>query len=184
MSPIAVREMREADVEAVSAIRLAGWRSAYAGIVPPSYLDAMTVEGDVGRRRTWFANPSRKSTELVAVDAGAPGGWISFGPYRGQLPGAERAGEIYAFYVRPEMIGQGIGRALLAQAHTRMAAQRLQASALWVLGDNQQGRRFYERAGYEADGGTQDDVYDDTTLTELRYRRALHLPGPAGRLGT
>ncbi|MFI6688289.1 GNAT family N-acetyltransferase [Streptomyces sp. NPDC050485] len=116
--------------------------------------------------------PRRRSTDLVAVDAGLPVGWISFGPYRGEAPGLERAGEIYAFYIRPELIGQGVGRTLLSETHTRMEAERFRTSALWVLSANKPARRFYERADYEADGGTQDDVYAETTLTELRYRRA------------
>jgi hypothetical protein len=52
---------------------------------------------------------------------------------------------------------------------------------LWVLRDNRRARRFYTRAGYAADGATQDDVYEDihegvhrdVTLTELRYLREL-----------
>ncbi|MEU9304731.1 GNAT family N-acetyltransferase [Streptomyces sp. NPDC048269] len=168
-----VREMREADIEAVSAIRVRGWQSAYAGVVPQTYLDAMTIEGDAERRRQWFSAPPRQSTDLVALTSGDLVGWISFGPYRGQVPGAGRAGEIYAFYVRPDLIGQGVGRTLLSEVHSRMEEQRFQTLVLWVLGDNQQARRFYERAGYQPDGGSQDDVYGDTTLTELRYQRAL-----------
>ncbi|MFD8984766.1 GNAT family N-acetyltransferase [Streptomyces sp. NPDC059564] len=174
---VQVREMNEADVEAVSAIRVRGWQAAYAGIVPQAYLDAMTIQGDAEQRREWFSRPHRQSTDLVALDSGGLVGWISFGPYRGQPHGAGRAGEIYAFYVRPDLIGRGVGRALLGEVHARMEEQRFRTSALWVLGDNQQARRFYERAGYRPDGGTQEDVYDDVTLTELRYRRAL---GEAG----
>uniref|UniRef100_UPI0035324AA9 hypothetical protein n=1 Tax=Streptomyces castrisilvae TaxID=3033811 RepID=UPI0035324AA9 len=43
-----VREMDEADIKAVSTIRVRGWQAAYADIVPRTYLDAMTVEGDAG----------------------------------------------------------------------------------------------------------------------------------------
>lgn len=54
-----------------------------------------------------------------------------------------------------------------------MEGQGFETSALWVLRDNQRARRFYERAGYQADGAAQDDVYDGITLTELRYQRVL-----------
>ncbi|KMO95226.1 GNAT family N-acetyltransferase [Streptomyces roseus] len=168
-----VREMEAADIEAVSAIRVRGWRAAYAGIVPRTYLDAMTVEGDAGLRRESFSRPGRTSRDLVAVDDRGPVGWTCFGPWRGEMPGPGRAGEVYAVYVSPDLIGRGIGRALLGEAHARMKGQGFQASALWVLGDNAGARRFYERIGYQADGAAQDDVYDETTLTELRYRRTL-----------
>ncbi|MFC9584264.1 GNAT family N-acetyltransferase [Streptomyces yangpuensis] len=173
MVPVRVREMDEADIEAVSAIRVRGWQAAYAGIVPQSYLDAMTVEEDTDRRRQWFNRPGRESRDLVAVGDRGPVGWVCFGPPRGGIPGAGRVGEVYALYVAPDRIGTGIGRGLLDAAHAAMKGQGVETSALWVLRDNLRARRFYERAGYGADGGTQDDVYDDVTLAELRYRRVL-----------
>ncbi|MCB5166482.1 GNAT family N-acetyltransferase [Streptomyces bambusae] len=171
-----VREMGAADVEAVSGIRVRGWQAAYAGIVPQTYLDAMTVEEDAAGRREFFARPGRTARDLVAVDDGGPVGWICFGPWRGEIgemPGAGRTGEVYALYVAPERIGEGIGHRLLTEAHARMKDAGFDASALWVLDDNRPARRFYERAGYAPDGTTQDDVYDDLTLTERGYRRML-----------
>ncbi|MEU2250601.1 GNAT family N-acetyltransferase [Streptomyces sp. NPDC019224] len=79
----------------------------------------------------------------------------------------------YALYVSPDLTGQGTGRVLLDEAHTQMRSQGFDVSALWVLRDNQRAQHFYERAGYQADGAAQDDVYDGTTLTELRYQRVL-----------
>ncbi|MFE9406474.1 GNAT family N-acetyltransferase [Streptomyces sp. NPDC006530] len=170
---VRVQEMDEADIEAVSTIRVRGWQEAYAGIVPQTYLDAMTVEGDVGRRRQWFSQPGRKSRDLVALDDRGPMGWICFGSYRGEMPGPERAGEVYALYISPDLTGQGIGRTLLGEAHAQMKGQGFETSALWVLCDNQRARHFYERAGYQADGAAQDDVYEGITLTELRYQCVL-----------
>jgi ribosomal protein S18 acetylase RimI-like enzyme len=89
------------------------------------------------------------------------------------MPGLERVGEVYALYISPDLVGQGIGRTLLGEAHAQMNSQGFETSALWVLCDNQRARRFYEQAGYQADGAAQDDVYDGTTLTELRYQREL-----------
>ncbi|MFJ3235942.1 GNAT family N-acetyltransferase [Streptomyces sp. NPDC086787] len=168
-----VREMDAADVEAVSTIRVQGWQAAYAGIVPQTYLDAMTVESDARQRRRWVSQPGRPSRDLVALGDRGPVGWICFGPWRGEVPGLGRVGEVYALYVSPDLIGQGIGRRLLEEAHAQMKSQGFEESALWVLADNQRGRRFYERSGYQADGATQDDSYEEITLTELRYQRVL-----------
>lgn len=109
----------------------------------------------------------------MAVGDRGPVGWVCFGPCRGRLPGVRRVGEVYALYVSPDLIGRGIGRRLLSEAHARMQDQGFAESVLWVLRDNQQARRFYERAGHRADGATQDDVYDEIALSELRYQRVL-----------
>ncbi|MCD9165744.1 GNAT family N-acetyltransferase [Streptomyces albireticuli] len=168
-----VREMDVADIEAVSTIRVRGWQAAYTGIVPRTYLDAMTVEGDAARRRQWLSRPGRKARDLVALGDRGPVGWICFGPCRSEIPAPGRVGEVYALYVSQDLIGQGIGQILLGEAHDQMKGQGFEESALWVLRDNQRAQRFYERAGYQADGAAQEDIYDGITLTELRYQRVL-----------
>ncbi|ANW21643.1 GNAT family N-acetyltransferase [Streptomyces clavuligerus] len=198
-----IREMTEADIDAVAEVRVRGWRSAYAGIVPGPYLDALTVEEDAARRREWFTRPLRRSLDLVAVapgsgaaDTAGPGGgadgtvvgWLAAGPCRDELPdgdGAQgTAGEVYALYVHPDRVGEGFGHALLTAAHSRLAERGHGSAVLWVLRDNHPARRFYARAGYQEDGAARDDVYDGVELTEVRCRRPLPPPprppfGPA-----
>ncbi|MFF7684534.1 GNAT family N-acetyltransferase [Streptomyces syringium] len=169
---VRVREMAETDIEAVSGLRVTGWQTAYAGVVPQPYLDAMTVEDDARQRRTWFTRSRGQVLDLVAVDEGAnPVGWASLGRYRGE--GERRPGELYALYVRPDVIGTGVGRRLLQEAHRHAVARRFDNMLLWVLRDNPRARRFYETAGYAADGAVQSDLYGEVELTEVRYRRAL-----------
>ncbi|MFH7597923.1 GNAT family N-acetyltransferase [Streptomyces racemochromogenes] len=168
-----VRDMDMADIEAVSAIRVRGWQAAYVGMVPRAHLDAMTVEEDAARRREWFSRPGRTARDLVAVGDGGPVGWICYGPGQDGTPGPAGTGEVHALYVAPDLIGMGIGRTLLDEAHARMRGEGFPASALWVLAGNARARRFYERAGYRPDGATRDDVYEEVTLTELRYARPL-----------
>ncbi|MER6915147.1 GNAT family N-acetyltransferase [Streptomyces sp. NPDC000594] len=178
---VEIREMVEGDIDAVSGIRVAGWRWGYAGIVPASYLDAMTVAEDAVRRRAWFTHQQRRSLDLVAVDGGVPVGWIAArpganGPDEPNGSGGSDgpgAGEVLALYLLPDRVGRGIGRALLAGAHTRLAERGCHRSELWVIEENHRARRFYERAGYRADGARRDDVYDGTALPEIRYRRSL-----------
>ncbi|MFG2487576.1 GNAT family N-acetyltransferase [Streptomyces virginiae] len=163
-----VRVMTEADVTAVSEIRVTGWKAAYPGIVPQSYLDRMTVEADVHRRRRLFTRPDKTTIDLVAVDAeGGVVGWACLGP------SSTAAGELYALYVQPSLIGAGIGRTLLQAVHASAQARGFGSVLLWVLADNTRARRFYERAGYAADGAVQADDYDGVSITEVRYRLTL-----------
>lgn len=165
--------MTEADVPAVSAIRVTGWKAAYAGIVPQRSLDGMTVEADTRQRRQHFERPKKGVTDLVAVDVrGRVVGWACLGPFRGDGTGTA-ASELYALYVQPSLTGSGIGRTLLEAVHAHAHADGSGLMLLWVFADNTPARRFYERAGYAADGAVQADDYDGVSVSEVRYRRTL-----------
>ncbi|MGW1029996.1 N-acetyltransferase family protein [Streptomyces sp. NPDC002577] len=167
-----VQETTGADIDAVSAIRVRGWQAAYAGIVPHSYLDGMTVEDDARERRAWFRRSPGRVLNLIAIDdhAGTVG-WACLGPYRGDAPPG--TGEVYALYIRPDLTGNGIGTVLINMLHSHATDQQFDTMMLWVLQDNLRARRFYESLGYTADGATQSDTYGDTVLTEVRYHRTL-----------
>ncbi|MEJ8646311.1 GNAT family N-acetyltransferase [Streptomyces sp. MS1.HAVA.3] len=168
---LTVRAMTEADVPAVSAVRVTGWKAAYAGIVPQAFLDGMTVEADAQQRRHHFTRSKEGTTNLVAVDAhGRVVGWACLGPVR-DTGTSTTTGELYALYVQPSLIGSGIGRTLLEAVHARAHAHGFGLLLLWVLTDNMTARRFYERAGYVADGAVQADNYDGVSVSEVRYRR-------------
>ncbi|MEU9860343.1 GNAT family N-acetyltransferase [Streptomyces sp. NPDC047971] len=164
------------DVPAVSAIRVSGWKAAYEGILPRSFLDAMTVEADVRRRRRYFEEANELTADLVAVDTGGRVvGWACLGRSDDTGTGPD-TGELHALYVQPSLTGSGIGGTLLDAAHAHADAVGLAPVVLWVLADNTGARRFYERAGYTADGAVQEDDYDGVSVPEVRYRR-----GPAER---
>ncbi len=83
---------------------------------------------------------------------------------------AGEVGELYALYVTPAWWSAGVGRALMGSVLSALEDGGYRRVALWVLADNARARRFYERAGFAADGGTN-------TLTglggvlEVRYSR-------------
>lgn len=170
-----IRPMTEADVPAVSEIRVRGWQWAYAGIVPRGHLDAMDPAEDAARRREFFAASAGRVDNLVAEADGAAVGWASFGPYRGEPDGAED-GELYALYLRPRWVGRGVGRALVAAVAESAAARGRRRLLLWVLEDNARARRFYAAAGFAPDGAETAEEYDGVRLRELRYVRALPPP--------
>ncbi|MEW1747934.1 GNAT family N-acetyltransferase [Streptomyces angustmyceticus] len=180
--------MAEADVDAVSAVRVRGWQSAYRGLMPQAYLDAMSVAADAERRRAWFGRRPPEVSELVAERDGAVVGWASVGPARdpdlapgpAQLPAPlPTAGELLALYVAPELIGTGVGRALMAAGTARARASGYRALYLWVVRGNARARRFYERAGFVPDGAQEAYEVGGRSVPEVRYRRPL-TPEPGG----
>ena len=46
-------------------------------------------------------------------------------------------------------------------------------ATLWTEERNERPRRFYEAAGWKADGEAQERVWNGAPLRELRYRKAL-----------
>lgn len=173
MSGLRVREMTLADCDRVAEIRTRGWRSAYRGLIPQSYLDGLSVEEDAERRRTYLSQGDGSVVNLVAEDAGGElGGWACHGPYRDDEVLTADA-ELYAIYVHPDQVGQGVGRALLTESVTRCTAAGHGRLLLWVLKENDRARRFYERAGFRADGAEEPFEVDGVAVPEVRYARTL-----------
>ncbi|MGQ4356312.1 GNAT family N-acetyltransferase [Streptomyces drozdowiczii] len=173
-----VRDMTLADCEAVATVRVRGWQSAYAGLMPQAHLDAMDIAGDAVLRRRHLT--SRNGVVNVVAERPGPGvvGWAALGPYREEGRRLER-GELYAIYVLPEQTGAGVGRALMTEVLARATAAGHPDLALWVLKENAPARRFYERAGFHADGAEEPFDVDGVPVPEVRYVRAL-TPPPAG----
>src|SRR5690606_41064361 len=64
----------------------------------------------------------------------------------------ENVGEVTAIYLRQAHWGRGIGRRLFAAVVDRLREAGFEEAILWVLDTNARARRFYEAAGWEADG--------------------------------
>ncbi|MFP3987012.1 GNAT family N-acetyltransferase [Streptomyces sp. E11-3] len=166
-----IREMTDADCDAVAEIRIRGWQTAYRGMVPQAYLDALSVAEDAARQRRRLAAGGPR-VDLVAERAGSVVGWACHGPYReGETHTAD--GELYALYVHPEYIGTGAGRALMAATQRAAAAAGWPRLLLWVLKRNARARRFYERAGFTPDGAEEPFEVQGVSVPEVRYVREL-----------
>ncbi|WP_184590184.1 GNAT family N-acetyltransferase [Streptomyces violarus] len=165
--------MALADCDRVAEIRIRGWQSAYRGLIPQSYLDGLSVAEDAELRRAYFAQADGSVVNLVAEDAGGElVGWACHGPFRDgevRTPDAE----LYAIYVHPEHLGRGVGRTLLTESVERCSRAGRGRLLLWVLKENGRARRFYERAGFHADGAEEPFEVEGTTVPEVRYARPL-----------
>jgi GNAT superfamily N-acetyltransferase len=79
-------------------------------------------------------------------------------------------GELYALYLLPAWWSAGVGRALMTSALDALRGDRYRRVVLWVLADNARGRRFYGRAGFTLDGGTN-ILTGLGGVLEVRYAR-------------
>lgn len=167
-----VRDATPDDARAVAEVHVRTWQAAYRGLVPDDYLDRLSVE----RRETgWRDTLSAELPEVFTLVAEADGRVVGFaggGPSRDEDVD-DTTGELYAIYALPEWWGTEVGAALLEDAITRLRTGYARAT-LWVLAGNARARRFYEKAGWRADGTTKDDDrWGDFVLREVRYRAEL-----------
>ncbi|MET7456568.1 GNAT family N-acetyltransferase [Streptomyces sp. NPDC005574] len=172
-----IRAMTLPDCDRVAEIRVRGWQSAYRGLMPRSHLDGLSVPADAERHRARFAQGDGSVLNLVAERNGELVGWACHGPYRDDEVRTEDA-ELYAIYVDPRCCGQGVGHALLQESLRQRAAAGHDRMFLWVLEGNTRARRFYERAGFRADGAEEPFEVDGVPVPEVRYVRTLTPAGP------
>lgn len=172
--PFHIRAAELSDSEGIARVHTRSWQSAYRGLLPDEWLDALRWED---RKIRWDAilSATPKKTVLMAVNAqNEIVGFASNGPSRDEDIDQERVHELYAIYLIPEYWGKGIGSALFCATVKEVpkTADRLE---VWVLEDNSRGRQFYESQGFTLDGATKAAEIDRYQLEEVRYRISLPL---------
>lgn len=167
------------DAQPVAVVHVQAWQAAYRGLLPDQYLDELSV---AERSTLWQKLLNDGVRMLVAEQVGTAGlaGFASCGPSRDD--GARgRCGELYALYTHPSVWGSGIGRALHDAAVADLVDQQFLDATLWVLDGNQRALRFYERHGWQPDGGVRVEQLPGARLLERRYTRPLINTGPGSR---
>ena len=149
-------------------IHVRAWQAAYAGLVSRSYLDSLSVEERVGLWREWLESPPPGLRVWVAEEDGRVLGFASTGPSR-DSEAPPKTAEVYTIYLAPELVGTGLGRPLFAHAVEDLRGRGYVRAELWVLTTNNQARRFYERAGWNTDGGARTEHLAGVELREVRY---------------
>ena len=149
---VRVRDALPADTEAIALVARRSWAATYAGLLPDEQIERATREG--------YA-PDRLARQIADCADGAP---------RRMFLVAERAGEVLGFlhflptelgptlgrlYVDPDLLGHGIGGALLDALHERLGPAA--AYVLKVHPRNERAREFYRRRGFAEAGSVEGD---------------------------
>jgi ribosomal protein S18 acetylase RimI-like enzyme len=166
-----IRRAVVSDARAVADVHVRTWRSAYRGIVPDAYLDALSVDQ---RENAWHESITRGSPELWVADSqSVVTGWVAFGPSR-DADAAPSVGEVEAIYVSPHQWSMGIGSNLWYTARARLRERKFAAVTLWVLEENQRALGFYRRFGFRPDLSSRKEInIGCKNLWEVRYQCVL-----------
>ncbi len=175
---IEVRQAAVADADAIADVHARSWPSTYQGLLP----DRLIADVVAGRDRRAAAFRERLTDESspqriwAAIDGDVVVGMTIWSPSRDE-DATESTADLEAIYLDPEVIGQGIGRALMRRVVEDIAQAGFTEATLWVLDTNDRARRFYEAAGWRADGASKVEERPAGMLSEVRYRKALEADG-------
>jgi GNAT superfamily N-acetyltransferase len=164
---VTVRPATVADAPAMGRLHVRAWQAAYRGQMPDGYLDGLRAQDRSAHWEGALRRTDLRGVILVAEQAGEVVGFAVAGPSRDPAG----AGELYVINIDPDHWGTGAGRALLEAAQTELAGPGVDESVLWVLSGNARARRFYEIAGWAADGSERTSEVFGATVHEVRYRR-------------
>jgi ribosomal protein S18 acetylase RimI-like enzyme len=164
---VTVRPATLPDAPAIRRVHVRAWPAAYRGQMPDDYLDGLRAEDRAAHWEGALRREDLRGAILVAERAGEVIGFAVAGPSRDP----EGAGELYAINLDPAHWGTGAGRALLQAAQAELARPGFDETVLWVLEGNARARRFYEIAGWVADGTERTSEVFGVTVREVRYRR-------------
>jgi ribosomal protein S18 acetylase RimI-like enzyme len=165
---VSLRAGTDVDLPPVGRLHHRSRAAAYAGILCPDTLARLSAESLSAwwsERWTW-----ERETHLltVAEEHGKIAGFTYVGPSE-----TDGAAELYAIHVAPELVGSGVGRALMTHALGQLAQVGGDRAVLWVVEANEPARRFYHRGGWTPDGGARVEAINGEPVAQLRYTRPL-----------
>lgn len=174
---MAIRMAQLEDAPAIAQVHVTAWQAAYRGLLPANLLDNLTVEG---RIQEWNEILTLGGGYILVCTASKHIiGFAGCGECRDPDLNDGRTGELYAIYLTPAFWGQGYGAALLTAVLALLRQDDYRLATLWVLTGNQRARRFYEHAGFVADGDIKiEDLPGGVEVCEVRYRHTLPFINP------
>lgn len=145
----------------ISKIYEESWKFAYRGIIPQAYLDSIL-------RGQWASKVDEPDwNTLVCVEDEKIVGTTSFS--RSRFEQFSNWGEIISIYLLPAYMKKGFGRALLEAAIFELGKVGYHDIFLWVLEENINARRFYEKVGFTLTSEYLDDKIGGKELREVSY---------------
>ncbi len=169
-----VRPAVLADAPAIALAHIRAWQAAYRELLPADMLDGL--DSNLERRTEWWAGviADRAPDVVVAEREGAVVGFANIARCRDDDHGLlHRVGEVLSIYLREEAWGLGLGRDLMIESERLMVDRGFTSGCLWVLESNLRARRFYELAGWRADGTEKSETVPGASLHEVRYVKHL-----------
>lgn len=156
------------DAQRIAEIQVFGWRNAYRGIISNDFLfrELSVTKRAIKYEKEWG---TQIGSFYVNEDNGIVNGFMRIGKC-GDTDKPESF-ELFAIYVEPLMLNQGIGKELIQKCESVAIENGYSENVLWVFKENSKSRGFYERMGYMVDGKEQE--IEKFKAIEIRYSKKL-----------
>ncbi len=160
---VIIRPARPTDCRGIAEVQVNSYRTAYAGIFPPSYLAAFTVAEQEQDWQNWLADHPNDILLLAVTPEEEVVGYILARAEPNIYPGYDA--EILALHVMPAAQHKGIGQALWQKAVADLHELGACSFMLWTVKNNPvrnwyeglQGKLIAEKS-YPADGWEIEEV--------------------------
>jgi ribosomal protein S18 acetylase RimI-like enzyme len=143
----------------------AAWNHAFSKHFPPENLERVTVGDFEERWRGYFADENVSS--FVYKQNSAPLGFVACRIQH------DKSAEIVSMMVLPTCIRTGIGSKLMEKALSYLSGKRCKTAILWVVEENTNARRFYERFGFSPSKEQRHINRYGIELCQLQYEKHL-----------
>lgn len=163
---IKIREALYSDAEGIAGVQVSAWTSAYSGIMPKKYVEAMDIEACTSNWQNALNNPGSGRT-IVAEDNGQVVAFSVFGPARDKDVDNQFDAELVALNITPSMWRLGIGSSLLS-AVFKETRDDYKALYLWVAKKNYRAIKFYEHHAFTLEGHEK-KIECHGNIDEIRY---------------
>ncbi len=167
---IRVRQASTTDAIQIATINVRAWQRAYKGLLPETLLKTLSI---TGAAQAWRQMLTEETAFVWVIEIGGViKGFASTGKSMDRDASALTA-EIFTIYLEPEYTNSGLGKRLLQTVIDDLRKAAYKDCTVWVLADNEDARRFYEKAGFQNEYNEKIIVMNGEEFQEIRYRITL-----------
>jgi GNAT superfamily N-acetyltransferase len=166
--PIAIRLAVPADAPDMAEVHMRSWEAAYKDIIPEEYIR----EKNATRPEMWQKKlaEGQYPHRVIQINGKTVGNMCVAPPQDDDLD--ETYYELHGIYLHPDYFRQGIGTQAMEFALDIARSIGKKHMTVWVLAENINSIKFYEKCGFIADGKTK-ILNFGKPIAAIRMRRKI-----------
>jgi len=162
---IVIRLATSNDALDMAEVHMRSWEAAYKNIIPTEFI----LEKNAGRPALWETILAKENnTQYIIEKNGKTVGMLGAGISRDDDVDDDTY-ELMGIYLLPEYFRQGIGTQAVEFAFTKARSLDMKVMIVWLLEENVNAKRFYEKHGFTVDGITREENFGKI-LNSIRMR--------------